>query len=334
MSGGARRTPKSEALSLNPEQKVSLSPVSVRPEGSGAGAGSWGGSGSVGVSAGSSAPSLDESVGRSKGVSGPRVVIALGVIAWAVVLAVPFAVSRPSLLAWAVLAGTLAPLMLAVIAWSLELRARASSAEAPLDRSSLSRAPVSIESGRRAPTHELARRLITLVLYPAGLAFGVALAPHVVELDAHPPTMRLLGALAFLAYGAAASVADPGTPPPGLTIKPLPAVGGDPKLVRRGRARAWLLGLGTIGGLAIAVVAPALGADPTVTFGTEAGAAADVLVAVVAAALGTSVVAGFVGPATRRRRTPTAARRAQRVGLYLLVVAVGAFVWRMLATRG
>lgn len=328
MSGGARRTPKSEALSLNPEQKVSLSPVSVRTEGSGPGPSS----GSVGVSAGSSGPSLDDFIGRSKGVSGPRVVLALGVIAWAVVLAVPFAVSRPSLLAWAVLAGTLAPLVLAAIAWGLELRARTSSVEAPLDRSSISRDPVSIDS--RASTYEVVRRLITLVIYPAGLAFGVALAPQVVELDAHPPTMRLLGALAFLAYGAAASVADPGTPPPGLTIKPLPAVGGDPKLVRRGRARAWLLGLGTIGGLAIAVVAPALGADPTVTFGTEAGAAADVLVAVVAAALGTSVVAGFVGPATRRRRTPTAARRAQRVGLYLLVVAVGAFVWRMLATRG
>lgn len=277
-----------QALSLNPERKDSLSSIAAEARsGSGARA--------EGVTVATSGEA-----GVAARVSGPGVVLALGAIAWAVVLVVPFVVSRPSALAWVVLVGCLTPLFAAGVLWR----------------------------------HELVRRVLTLVVHPVGLALGVALAPRVVELDAHPPTMRLLGALAFLAYGAAASVADPRPSPPGLVIKPLPAVGGDPSLVRRGRARAALLGLATVGGLAIAVVAPALGADPTVTFGAEAGGAADVLVAVVAAALGAIVVAGFVGPATRRRRTPTASRRAQRVGLYLLVVAVGALVWRMLAMRG
>lgn len=290
MSGGARRTLFFQALALNPERKDSLSSLAAE-------ATSTVGSRAARPEVSSDTDRAPEAAAR---VSGPSVVLALGAIAWAVVLVVPFVVSRPRALAWVVLVGTLAPLFAAGVFW------------------------------RR----ELVRRVLTSVVHPAGLALGVALAPRVVELDAHPPTMRLLGALAFLAYGAAASVADPRPAPPGLVIKPLPAVGGDPSLVRRARARAALLGLATFGGLAIAVVAPALGADPTVTFGAEAGAAADVLVAVVAAALGAIVVAGFVGPATRRRRTPTATRRAQRVGLYLLVVAVGALVWRMLATRG
>jgi hypothetical protein len=227
------------------------------------------------------------------------VVATLGLIAWAVVLAVPVAVSRPHALAWLVLVASLHPLAAAVLSW------------------------------RR----EALRRVLLLVGYPTTLALGVALAPRLTALETHPPTFRLLGVVAVLAFGAAASIGDPGPAPPGLVVKPLSVVAGDPELSRRSRWRMVLLVMGTVGALALAVVAPALGPDPSVAYGVEAGSSADVLAAIVGACLGAVVLAGFVGPATRLRRGPVRARRAQRVGLYLLVVAVGAFVLRTLAAR-
>ncbi|MCB9635060.1 MAG: hypothetical protein H6721_23285 [Sandaracinus sp.] len=243
---------------------------------------------------------LRETTGWREVGAAPRVVIASGLIAWAVVLLVPLAVARPRPTAWPVLVAVLVPLVAALPTW------------------------------RR----EIVRRLLLLVIYPCALATGVALSPRLADLDAHPPTMRLLGALAFLAFAASASVADPRPAPPGLAIKSLSAVSGDPGLSRRARVRAWLVGAVTVGALAIAVVAPAVGEDPSVTFGAASGPAAGTLVAVLAALLGTVVVAGFVGPATRRRRGVVTARRAQRVGLYLLVVLVGGLVLRTLAARG
>ncbi len=225
-------------------------------------------------------------------------VLTSGLIAWAVVLALPIGVAAPRAAAWPSLVALLAPLALASLLWR----------------------------------HEVLRRGLLVIGHPVALALGVALSPQLAALDAYPPTMRLLAALAFLAYGAAASVADAGDEPAGIAVEWLSAVGGDPALARRSRWRAVWLGAGTLAALLLTVVVPALGPDARSGFGAEAAAAAETLVAVIAAALGVVVVAGFVGPATRRRRTRLG-RRWFRVALYLMVAAVGVLVLRAIALR-
>lgn len=225
-------------------------------------------------------------------------VLTSGLIAWAVVLTLPISVAAPRAVAWPSLVAMLAPLALASILW------------------------------RR----EVLRRVLLVIGHPVALALGVALSPRLAELDAYPPTMRLLAALAFLAYGAAASVADAGDEPSGIAVEVLSAVGGDPALARRSRWRAVWLGAGTLAALVLSVVVPAVGPDARSSFGAEAAAAVETLVAVIAAALGVVVVAGFVGPATRRRRARTG-QRWSRVTLYLMVAVVGVLVLRVIALR-
>lgn len=226
------------------------------------------------------------------------VVVASGSIAWAASLGLPLASSRPSALAWGGLVA-LVPLAVGAAAWR-----------------------------RRG-----LRDAMLLGAFPFGLLLAVALAPRWTLADAHPLATRVVGALALLAYGAAAALTRPAGAPPGLVVKPLPVVATDRALERRARLRRLLLTLGALGALALAVVAPAIGPDVADAFGAESAAAAEVLVASIGASLGVVVLAAFVGPATRRRREAPRGRRGTRVALYLVVVGVGLFVLQALSAR-
>ncbi len=178
--------------------------------------------------------------------------------------------------------------------------------------------------------------LSVLVLYPVAVVSAFGALPYFTLGSPHPPLARLSAAAGLLLYGAVGSRAVTRVSLDPAITRPLPSVAEDSDAERRRRLRRWLLGAGGLGALLLAVLAPSLGSEAALhrDWG-DAAAAAEVLTAVVAGALATVGMAGFLGPATRRRRQPIPWRRGRaRALLLLMVVAAGLVVWGVMRRHG
>ena len=179
-----------------------------------------------------------------------------------------------------------------------------------------------------------AARALLLGGFPPALALAVAFYPELVERDAYGPFGMGVAALSLVGYVAAAAHATGGA----LAILPHEEHPASPKEpVAEPPARRWLrrflLGAGTIGALAIAVVAPAAGRHrELVERWGEAAPDAAVLAAVVAGLLAAVALGGVIGPALRAERSarpPAARRRVLAVALFVATVA--GMAWLLLA---
>jgi len=176
--------------------------------------------------------------------------------------------------------------------------------------------------------------LSALVLFPTSVTAAIGALPAHTFGSPYPPLPTLLAAASLWLYGAVCarivtrvecepSVSEPLTPGPR-----------DAEALRRRRGQRRLLVFGGAGALLLAVLAPRLGGAPRRDWG-EAAEAAQVLTAVVAAALATVGLGAFLGPATRRRRRPISRRRSTaRAALLLLVVVAGLIVWAIMIRDG
>lgn len=181
---------------------------------------------------------------------------------------------------------------------------------------------------------ERARTLATWVLlggYPTLLVAVVASMPQLVLQSAYSTVGLLIGVSSLVAFGATAAYAC--TRPPSLrpsTRRPLGSVTPIDEPVPRIRGRRLLLATGVVGSVLVALVAPALGGVESYgeTWGRAAPEAA-VLTAVVGGALGTVILAMFVGPTLRATRGRRLSRRQidRRVAALLLSVAIGAAIY-------
>jgi hypothetical protein len=225
-------------------------------------------------------------------------VAAVGLNLWAVAVALPFALSGPQgALGW-----LMTPLPLFVLTLGLLL---------PHER-------------RRGSTWTL------MMAYPLAVGAVVAGMPQVVTDPPHGTLGLLAAVLALWAY---AGVAGPITGAPeatrSSTQRPLGAVPPVYEPSRRRRLRRLLLSVAGLGGLLLAVVAPTVGGHAPLqrAYGPAADAAG-VLAAVVGGAIGASMIALFIAPATRasKRRPPPKGQLALRLSLLVLVVVTGVFL--------
>jgi len=167
--------------------------------------------------------------------------------------------------------------------------------------------------------------------YPTLLAAAVAILPRLVVQSPYSTVGLVLGALSVVAYGAGTVFAV--TRPYALratTRRPLGSVAAIDEPGSRIWARRALLALATTGAVVLAVVVPALGGTASYeeAWGRAAPEAA-VLTAVAGGALGTAVLALFIGPSLRAPRTPDPTRRQvrRRVTALLVSVAIGVAFW-------
>ena len=226
--------------------------------------------------------------------------VVAGVVAWTVLVGVPVWVAQPIAL-WV-------PLVLALPLVPLGLGALAS-------------------QGRTSAFGSDA--LWWLAVFPAATAAAMLRGRDWVAGDSLSLPTVLLGSASLLVFGAIAlSSVTRIRHVDRAKVEALRVVSGDPDALRRLRVRQVLLGLGGVGAFALAVVAPyAAPAHWSGQWG-EAGPAASVLTAIVAGGLGVVVLAGFLGPATRKKRDVVPARRRLvRVILALTVAATGTGVW-------
>lgn len=249
-----------------------------------------------GVGTGSAA-AQDDLAARAARVDAARVAV-LGLNAWLVLTVLPMLLAGPQ--SWA--SAALLVLPLPALAFGV---------------SALSR------SRRTAGAALLAG-------YPVLVAIAIGLLGDHVEREPYSPLGLLFGALSLLAYGAGAALA--ASRPQGhrpTSLRPLGSVQPIPPDRSRVRTQLALIGVTASAATAVAVVAPMLGGRTAlVAAWGDAAREAGVLVAVVAGALGTAVVALFVAPAMRasRRRPPTRRQIDARLVALLSVVLTGVLV--------
>ena len=178
---------------------------------------------------------------------------------------------------------------------------------------------------------QLVAAYVLLGGFPTLLAALLAVLPRFVVQTPYSTVGLLLGAASLVAYGAAAVFAV--SRPRALRVtthRPLGSVAPieEPGLVVW--SRRTVLAVGAIGAIVLAVVAPVVGGMSAYeeVWG-EAAPEASVLAAVVGGALGTCVIALFVGPALRTPRSPAPTRRQvrSRVTALLFSVAIGVLFW-------
>lgn len=222
--------------------------------------------------------------------------LVLGMNAWAVLLAVPLWSGQPRA-TWAIL---LLLLPLACLAAGLLL----------------------LPASRRITAWVL------LGAYPTSIASVAAALPQLAVASPYSTPGLLLGTLSLAAFGAGAAFS--ATRPPALrptSSRPLGSVAPIEEHAGRRTVRWALLGVTSLGALAIAVVAPAVGdrAGYEAAWGEAADEAA-VLTAVIASALSAATLALFVGPTLRASRPRRRSRRRtrRRIGWLLLSAVVGA----------
>ena len=235
---------------------------------------------------------------RAVRVEQSRLVV-LGVNVWAVLLAVPL--------------------------WSAQPRTAAGALWLALPLACLAAGLLSLPASRRVAAWLL------LGLYPTSVASVAAALPQLTIATPYSTPGLLVGALSLAAFGAGAAFS--ATRPAQLrpnTSRPLGSVVPIEEHTGRRRVRWALLGVTSVGALAIAVVAPAVSdrAGYEALWGEAAGEAA-VLTAVVAGALAAATLALFVGPTLRasRARRSSGRRVRRRIGWLLLSAVVGALFY-------
>lgn len=182
--------------------------------------------------------------------------------------------------------------------------------------------------GRAAPRERSIATVALLVGFPVSVAVVLALRSDLAERDAWGPLGLFALSLSALAY--AAMAAEACARPLRLrasTAQDLPT----PLTAAEPRARTWLrrlvLGVTTLGALAMVSIAPALGSRTELlrAWG-DAADEATVLASIAGAAAGALALAGILGPRLRADRgtKPTGLpRRSVRVALSLLMATLG-----------
>ena len=172
---------------------------------------------------------------------------------------------------------------------------------------------------------------LLLAVFPASLLMGV-LALDRRSGSAHPPLALVLGSISLLAFGAVtAQILGRPTARADVRHREMGDVAGDPSAARRRWLRRAVLAIAAVGALALALVAPFVGGEAALTTAWgDAAEAAGTLSASVGGALSALVLAAFVGPGLRSRRSPPVTRQRWRVGMYLLVATSGAGVFILL----
>jgi hypothetical protein len=177
-------------------------------------------------------------------------------------------------------------------------------------------------------------RWILLAGYPPSLAAVVAARPELATREAYDETAMLLAATSLLAYVASAAHGTSKTP----AVKPVtthPLEGKEPVVepLPRRWLRRGLLTAAALGGLAVAVLAPALASRRArIDAWGEAADDGAVLTAVVASIVAAVAIGSIVGPGLRaeRHRRSTSARSRRRLAAASLVAVASALAWLLL----
>lgn len=189
-----------------------------------------------------------------------------------------------------------------------------------------------------APGDARRRRLAIatlLLIFPLTLAGVLAARADLADRDAWGALGLLVAACSLLAYGAVAAEAC--ARPLELRTSVAHALV-SPQVASEPFARTWLrravLGGATVGGLLIAVVAPAAGSRASlVSAWGEAADEATVLASVVGATASALAIAGIIGPRLRAARPgelPSETRTSMRVTVTLLLAGAGIIGYALL----
>jgi hypothetical protein len=176
-------------------------------------------------------------------------------------------------------------------------------------------------------------RAILLAIYPSTLGLVLVLHPELVARDTYGPIGIGLGSMALLAYAAAAAHAVSRVRRV-LEHSQLPATTKDPVVEPRARRwfRRFLLLAAALGAIAIAIVAPAIGAHSELVHAWgEAADDAAVLTSVAASLVAAIAIGALIGPALRAERvSETVPKKERRFAIALTVSAIAAALWLLL----
>ncbi len=176
--------------------------------------------------------------------------------------------------------------------------------------------------------HPMLAATLLMAVFPTLSAVAIAMVERNAEADAYPAPVAIVSSIGFLIFLATASQAC--TRPWQLaetSERPLEgdAINPDP---RRRRLRFVVIAVAFLGALTVAVVAPSMGsAEQIVSRFGDSARGARVLAAIVAGALATVAMGGFVAPAMRRERRAKSRNTNARLAAYSVIAASGFVVW-------